>query len=109
MSQTRSQSSTNESLSTKIITEVAAAKGVSPIDLHQLSGYEILEELKNEPELRLIPIIVLSESKEAEDSIKSYTLNANAHIQKPDDPDEFERIVKAIGNFWLATAQLPPI
>lgn len=77
--------------------------------LPQIGGYEILEELKNESELKSTPVIVFSESGETEDITKSYSLNANAHIKKPDDLDECERIVKAIGDFWLNTAQLPPI
>lgn len=77
--------------------------------LPHIGGYEILEELKNKPELKLTPVIVLSESEEAEDVIKSYTLSANAHIKKPADPDELEKIVTAVEAFWINTARLPPV
>ncbi|WP_440769671.1 response regulator [Natronorubrum sp. DTA28] len=77
--------------------------------LPQMDGYELLNEIKNEPVFKLVPVIVLSDSEVEDDIIESYTLHANAHLRKPDNPDEFEKVVTAIEAFWLDTAHLPPV
>ncbi|QLK26738.1 response regulator [Natrinema zhouii] len=77
--------------------------------LPQIEGYKILEEIKNTSELKLTPVIVLSESEEAEDITKSYTLSANAHIKKPAGPDKLKKIIAAVEAFWINTAQLPSV
>lgn len=77
--------------------------------LPQTDGYEILNTIKNEPTFKLAPVIVIAESEAEDDIIESYTLNANAHIQRPNNPDDYDRIVAAIEAFWIDTVHLPPI
>lgn len=77
--------------------------------LPQMDGYELLNELKNEPVFKLIPVLILSDSEVADEIINSYSLHANAYLRKPDDPDELEELVEAIETFWLTIARLPPI
>ncbi|WP_265110835.1 response regulator [Halosolutus halophilus] len=80
------------------------------LDLHlpESSGIEILTELKDRPELRLIPVLVLTSSDEPAAVTRSYELHANAYVQKPDSADEFDQLVDAIVEFWLKLVHLPP-
>ena len=73
-----------------------------------MDGHQLLKELNGDPELKGIPIIVLTESDEATDVAKSYELHANAYVQKPVDPDEFLNIARSFENFWLEVVWLPP-
>lgn len=75
--------------------------------LPEMDGYDLLDNLKNEPAFKLTPVIILSDPGK-EDIMNSYSLRANAVIVKPDDKDEFQRVVDAIETFWLDTAHLPP-
>lgn len=78
------------------------------IELPQMDGHQLLKELNDDPELKGIPVIVLTESDEATDVAQSYELHANAYVQKPVDPDEFLDIVRSFENFWLEFVWLPP-
>ena len=80
------------------------------LDLHisGVKGEEILMELKRHPELKRIPVLVITTSDAEEDIARSYQLNANAYLQKPDTADEFAALAQAIEDFWLTTAHLPP-
>lgn len=71
-------------------------------------GEEVLAELKGDPELKPIPVLVLTCSDDAADVARSYELNANASVQKPVDPDEFATLVRSIERFWLSVVTLPP-
>lgn len=71
-------------------------------------GEEILRELDEEPELRRVPVIVISSSDDREDIARSYDLHANAYIRKPADSDEFVKALRAIENFWFRIVRLPP-
>ena len=79
------------------------------LDLHlpKLSGEDLLAELDDDPNLRHIPVIVLTGSDAEEDILKSYDLNANAYVRKPVEPEDFVDIVRSIENFWLALVELP--
>lgn len=70
-------------------------------------GYEILAELESDSELKPIPTIVLSSSDAPDDIEKSYELNANAHVRKPDDRAQYDDLVRSLEAFWFATVQLP--
>lgn len=78
------------------------------VELPQMSGEDLLEELNDDPELARVPVIVLTESDEAENVAKSYDLNANAYVQKPVESDEFIDAVRSIEGFWLEVVWLPP-
>ncbi|KXK53269.1 MAG: response regulator receiver protein [Chlorobi bacterium OLB5] len=77
------------------------------INLPKKNGFEVLESIKNDPELKKIPVIMLSSSSSEEHVIKSYDLNANCYVTKPVDFDEYIRAVKIIEDFWFQMAKLP--
>ncbi|MFB1066626.1 response regulator [Natrinema sp. H-ect4] len=78
------------------------------LNLPGKGGEEVLEELKEDPVLRSIPVIVLTSSRAEEDVVKSYELHANAYLTKPVDPDEFIQTVRAFEKFWFSVVRLPP-
>jgi CheY-like chemotaxis protein len=77
------------------------------LNLPRMGGRDVLATLKADPDLKTIPTIVLTTSRADQDIVQSYALHANCYIAKPVDLDEFIRVVKAIEQFWLATAILP--
>jgi CheY-like chemotaxis protein len=77
------------------------------LNLPKLSGQEILAEIKNDKELRKIPVIVLTSSSEESDILKSYDLNASCYITKPVDLEEFVKVVRSIEDFWFTIIKLP--
>lgn len=79
------------------------------LDLHlpRKSGKEVLDELRRDPALCTIPVVVLSTSQAAADVWASYELHANCYVAKPLELDEFRRVVGAIGNFWSSVVSLP--
>lgn len=80
------------------------------LDLHVpgLSGEEILTELDAREELSRIPVLVFTSSDAEEDIAKSYELNANAYLKKPEAASDFERLAQSIEDFWLVQVQMPP-
>ncbi|WP_049922668.1 response regulator [Halopiger djelfimassiliensis] len=78
------------------------------LNLPRTDGEEVLEELKEDSELRSIPVIVLTSSRAEEDVVRSYELHANAYLTKPVDPDEFIETVRAFEKFWFSVVRLPP-
>jgi len=77
------------------------------LNLPRKDGREVLAEIKEDPELRLMPIVVLTTSEAEMDLIKTYDLHANAYIVKPIDLDRFIEVVRAIENFWFTIVKLP--
>ena len=77
------------------------------LNLPGKSGYEVLSEIKANPQWQCIPAIVLSSSSTPVDIAKSYQLRANAYITKPITLEEYELIAQRIHDFWLQTAKLP--
>ena len=77
------------------------------LNLPRKDGRDVLAELKNDPDLKIIPIIVLTTSRSDKDILQSYELNANCYITKPVDFDHFIEVVKSIENFWLTVVALP--
>jgi CheY-like chemotaxis protein len=78
------------------------------LNLPRKGGREVLEELKADPALRVIPVVVLTTSSSDEDILKSYHLQANCYITKPVGFNEFMDIIRSIENFWLTMVSLPP-
>jgi CheY-like chemotaxis protein len=78
------------------------------LNLPKKSGHELLAEIKADPELKRIPVIILTTSSSDLDVMSSYNLGANCYITKPLDLDRFTSIVGAIDKFWLRTATLAP-
>jgi CheY-like chemotaxis protein len=77
------------------------------LNLPRMSGHEVLAEVKQDPELRRIPVVVLTTSQAHEDIAKSYDLHASVHVSKPVDFDDFAGVVKQIDEFFGSVAQLP--
>lgn len=77
------------------------------LNLPKKNGREVLEELKNHPALKSIPVVVLTTSRAEEDILRSYELHANCYIIKPVDLDKFMAVVKAIDHFWLSIVTRP--
>lgn len=78
------------------------------LNLPKKSGREVLEEIKADPELKRIPVVILTVSKAEQDILKSYNLHANCYITKPVNLDQFIEVVQAIEDFWLTVVMLPP-
>ena len=78
------------------------------LNLPKKSGREVLAEIKADPDLKRIPVVILTVSQAEQDIIKSYNLHANCYITKPVDLDQFLEVVKSIENFWLTVVMLPP-
>lgn len=77
------------------------------LNLPKKDGREVLAEIKSDPQLRRIPVVVLTTSQAEEDILKAYNLNANCYITKPVDLEQFLKIVKSIEDFWLSIVKLP--
>ena len=71
-------------------------------------GFEILKEVKADPVLKSIPVIVLTSSKARHDVLKSYQLQASCYIVKPSDLQAFLRAIRQVEHFWLGLVELPP-
>ncbi len=78
------------------------------LNLPRIDGREILQRIKPDPNLRTIPVVVLTTSKSDEDIVRSYDLNVNCYITKPVDMNQFIDVVKAIDHFWFTIVALPP-
>ena len=77
------------------------------LNLPRKNGREVLAEIKASPELRNIPVLVMTSSHADEDISDAYSLNANCYITKPSDLNEYMNVVRAIEGFWFLTATLP--
>ncbi|WP_017315690.1 response regulator [Mastigocladopsis repens] len=78
------------------------------LNLPGMDGREVLTEIKLDPDLRRIPVVVLTTSMDEQDILRSYDLNANCYVTKPIDIHQFIHIVQLINDFWLAAVKLPP-
>jgi CheY-like chemotaxis protein len=78
------------------------------LNLPRLDGREVLAEIKQDENLKQIPVVILTTSESEEDILKSYGLHANCYIPKPLNLDRFVTIVQAIENFWVSIVVLPP-
>lgn len=77
------------------------------LNLPRKDGRQVLAEVKSDPSLRAIPVVVLTTSRAEEDILRSYGLHANAYVTKPVDLDQFLHVVQSIEDFWLTLVTLP--
>jgi CheY-like chemotaxis protein len=77
------------------------------LNLPRKDGREVLSEMKQDPRLRSIPVVVLTTSEAEQDIVRTYELHANCYITKPVDLEKFIEIIRAIEDFWLAVVRLP--
>jgi len=77
------------------------------LKMPKMSGLEVLAKIKTDPHLRLIPVVVLTSSKEDPDIQKCYTLGANSYMTKPVESENFFNMIKEIGLYWMTMSQLP--
>lgn len=78
------------------------------LNLPKKDGREVLKEIKSDPKLQQIPVIVLTTSESREDVAKSYNLHANCYMVKPVSFEQFVVVVRSIENFWFHLVKLPP-
>jgi chemotaxis family two-component system response regulator Rcp1 len=77
------------------------------LNLPKKDGREVLAEIKSDPSLRRIPVVILTTSKAEEDVLKTYDLHANCYITKPVDLDQFIGVVQSVEEFWFTIVKLP--
>jgi len=78
------------------------------LNLPRKDGSEVLAEIKGDPQLSMIPVVVLTTSEAEEDILRSYKLHANAYVTKPVDFEQFSKIVHQIDEFFIGVVKLPP-
>lgn len=77
------------------------------LNMPRKDGREVLAEVKQDPDLKMIPVVIVTSSSAEQDIVRSYTLHANAYVTKPVDLDQFISLVKSIEDFWLEVVKLP--
>ena len=77
------------------------------LNLPRMDGREVLSEIKSDPKLKTIPVVVLTTSRAEQDVLRSYELQANCYITKPVDLEQFITVVKSIEDFWFTIVTLP--
>ena len=77
------------------------------LNLPKKDGREVLSEIKNDEDLKRIPVVILTTSKAEEDVLRSYQLHANCYVTKPVDLEKFIVVVQSIDRFWLTVVTLP--
>lgn len=77
------------------------------LNLPRKDGREVLAEIKNDPQLRRIPVVILTTSRAEADVIQTYELHANCYIVKPVDLGQFINVIRSIEDFWLKLVRLP--
>jgi two-component system, chemotaxis family, response regulator Rcp1 len=78
------------------------------LNLPRRDGREVLEDIKKDPKLRHIPVVILTSSQAEEDILRSYRLHANCFITKPVDFEQLTKVVHGIEQFWFTLVKLPP-
>jgi chemotaxis family two-component system response regulator Rcp1 len=77
------------------------------LNLPVMDGRQVLEKIKEDQDLKRIPVVILTTSKAEEDILRTYNLHANCYVTKPVDLDQFVNVVKSLEDFWLAIVKLP--
>lgn len=77
------------------------------LNIPKRSGFEVLDQIKSDPHLRHIPVIILTSSSAESDVLRSYRSYANSYVTKPADLDQYFKVVELIDEFWLSTVRLP--
>jgi CheY-like chemotaxis protein len=78
------------------------------LDLPKKDGREVLAEIKQDPRLRLIPVVIVTSSDAERDIVRSYELRANAYVTKPVGFDQFMNVIRSVESFWLSIVKFPP-
>ncbi len=77
------------------------------LNLPKKNGMEVLAEIKNDEDLRRIPVVMVTSSEAETDILKAYDLHANSYVTKPVDLDQFMAVIRALEDFWLVVVKLP--
>jgi len=77
------------------------------LNMPRMNGREVLAEVKEDPDLRRIPVVMMTQSKDEQDILAAYNLHVNCYITKPVDMDQFIGSVKSIEHFWFSIVRLP--
>jgi len=78
------------------------------LNMPRKNGREVLAEVKQDPELRRIPVVIMTSSDDEKDILAAYNLHVNCYVTKPVDLDQFINVVKSIEHFWFSIVKLPP-
>ena len=78
------------------------------LKMPKVDGLEVLRQIKGDPRLRAIPVVMLTSSRQEQDVAQSYNLGANAYVVKPVSFSEFRKALHEVGSFWAAINELPP-
>ena len=78
------------------------------LKMPKVDGIEVLRQVKSDPQLKTIPVVVLTSSREEQDLVRTYDLGVNAYVVKPVDFHEFVEAVKLLGGFWAVVNEPPP-
>jgi CheY-like chemotaxis protein len=78
------------------------------LKMPRVDGLEVLRQVKGDPELRTIPVVIMTSSREERDLVESYRLGVNAYVVKPVDFEQFVAAVKEVGMFWAVVNEPPP-
>jgi CheY-like chemotaxis protein len=78
------------------------------LKMPKVDGMEVLRQMKNDPELKMIPVVIMTSSREEGDLLRSYALGVNAYVVKPVKFPQFVRAVKQVGSFWAVINEPPP-
>jgi CheY-like chemotaxis protein len=89
-------------------TSVMPAVVLLDLKLPRIDGLEVLERMRSDARTQLVPVVVLTSSREEQDILKSYSLRVNSYVRKPVDFMEFTEAVKHLGMYWLLLNELPP-
>jgi CheY-like chemotaxis protein len=77
------------------------------VKLPRVDGLEVLHHIKTDPELRLLPVVMLTSSRQERDVMQAYRLGVNSYVCKPTDFSEFQQVVNTLGRYWFHTVELP--
>ena len=89
-------------------TSVMPAVVLLDLKLPRVDGLEVLQHMRSDPRTQLVPVVVLTSSREEQDILKSYSLRVNSYVRKPVDFTQFSEAVKHLGMYWLLLNELPP-
>ena len=78
------------------------------IKLPRVDGLEVLGQIKSDPALRMLPVVMLTSSRQDRDVTQAYNLGVNSYICKPTNFSEFMEVVQTLGNYWFSSVELPP-
>jgi two-component system response regulator len=79
------------------------------LNLPKIGGLDVLRRLRQEPATSLLPVVILTSSREEQDLVSGYSLGANSYVRKPVDFDQFVEAVKQLGLYWLVLNEPPPV